>query len=432
MMWIYKIASAFLVLFSTQIVNTYLTAFLNRQPQAGRAKWGAWTLYLLMHFYMAATDALHPLFVLVLNIILVFFICQTSYTGTIKRKIFLSSILYSVWMLDEIAVNYILGFAGVTTYAYSFVTGTAISQMIMYTFVHALKRCKKSRMLEDISLKYWFQLLIVPIVTMYVMHNIYHYFTLLNRNDTFFLLTPVLMLLVNYIIFDVYDKLGNQLETEKKNLAYEQQITLCNKQAAERELAYEETRQLRHDLTDYLIDLETEIRSGNISNAEKKIEDLINRNKIYRQEISRSGNLVIDSLINYKYSIAQVQGIDMKCHVFVPEKLPFVGSDLCIILGNLIDNAQEAVACLPEEKRQIRIGVVLRRRTLNITIKNNYQENVRKDKTGQLITSKPDKKNHGIGLSSVQRAVEKYNGELITETENGCFQAMVLLYLPEK
>lgn len=50
------------------------------------------------------------------------------------------------------------------------------------------------------------------------------------------------MILINYVTFDVYDKLGSHLETEKKNLAYEQQIALCNKQAAEREAAYQETR----------------------------------------------------------------------------------------------------------------------------------------------------------------------------------------------
>ena len=38
----------------------------------------------------------------------------------------------------------------------------------------------------------------------------------------------------------------------------------------------------------------------------------------------------------------------MKCYVFVPEQISFDGADLCIILGNLIDNAMEAAGNLPE------------------------------------------------------------------------------------
>lgn len=77
--------------------------------------------------------------------------------------------------------------------------------------------------------------------------------------------------MVNYVTFDVYDKLGRQQETEKRNLAYEQQIALCNKQAAERETAYQETRRVRHDLNGYLVDLKAAIQSGELKEAEKRL-----------------------------------------------------------------------------------------------------------------------------------------------------------------
>ena len=101
------------------------------------------------------------------------------------------------------------------------------------------------------------------------------------------------MIMVNYITFDVYDKLGSQQETEQRNLAYEQQIALCNKQAAERETAYQETRMVRHDLNGYLVDLKAAIQSGKLKEAEKKIDTILKNNQIYRNEVSRSGNLVI-------------------------------------------------------------------------------------------------------------------------------------------
>ena len=70
--------------------------------------------------------------------------------------------------------------------------------------------------------------------------------------------------------------------------------------------------------------------------------------------------------------------------------------------------------------------------SLTIMVQNPYERKIRRNDSGQLLTSKKDSINHGIGLSSVQSwKVDKYNGELLTDYENGLFRATVLLYLPE-
>ena len=66
--------------------------------------------------------------------------------------------------------------------------------------------------------------------------------------------------------------------------------------------------------------------------------------------------------------------------------------------------------------------------SLSIVVKNPYEGKILEDRNGQLLTNKPDKKNHGIGLDSVRRAVGRYNGELLAEYGNGMFRATVLLY----
>lgn len=330
-------------------------------------------------------------------------------------------------MLVEIATNYMLGKLGNTTVPSSFLVGSIISKLIMYIAVHIFKRLHKKDFSTGISQKYWIRLCFVPVVTIYIIHNTF-FLTARNQRNIFFLLTAVFMILVNYIVFDVYDKLGSQLDTEKKNLVYEQQIALCNKQAAERENAYQETRRVRHDLNGYLVDLKASIQSGRFEDAEAKIDNILSHNSLYGDEVSRSGNLVIDSLINYKYSLAQKEGIEMKCYVFVPETLDFDGADLCIILGNLLDNALEAVKNLPAEKGRIELSMSQVKGSLSIVVKNPYEGKILEDRNGQLLTNKPDKKNHGIGLDSVRRAVGRYNGELLTEYGNGMFRATVLLY----
>ena len=373
------------------------------------------------------SNASQPLLILSINIFLVFIIYKSLYHVNSKAALFCAGIFYALWMLVEVATNYVLGKTGIASMSYGFIVGNVISKIIMYISVHILKRC---RMCTDISFKYWARLFFIPLVTIYVIHNTF-YLTSQNQRNIFFLITTILMILVNYVTFDVYDKLGSQQETEKRNLAYEQQIELCIRQAAEREAAYQETRRVRHDLKGYLVDLKAAIQSGKLRDAEEKIDSILEHNQIYRNEVSHSGNLVIDSLINYKYSLARKEMIDMKCYVFVPEQMPFDGADLCIILGNLLDNAMEAAGSLPEGQRHMEVSVSQVKGSLSIKVRNPYRGNIRTDSRGQILTGKRESRNHGIGLDSVRRTVKKYNGELLICHENQTFNAVVLLYPPE-
>ncbi len=335
-----------------------------------------------------------------------------------------------MWMLVEVMAGSLLLLAGIGDKEYFFVVGSIVTKIVMYVLTQILKHiCRPS---SDVQMPfgYWFQLLLVPVVTIFIIHNTYC-ITSKNGSGVFFSLTVIFLLIINYISFEVYDQLGKQADIERRNLVYEQQITLCNRQAAERENAYQESCALRHDLKDYLISLKVLLESGETEKVREEIECMLEENRIYRKEVSHCGNIIVDSLINYKYSLAQNEGINMKCQVLVPETLPFEGTDLCIIMGNLLDNAIEAVRHLPTEKQEIDLAVKITKGILNFVVENPYQGIIKENRQGQILTGKKDGQNHGIGLSSVRRAVEKYNGELRVQYEENIFRAVVMLYLPE-
>lgn len=426
----YELLNILMVLFSALIANTYLGAFRNHKKTFCRIRHLSWIAYILFQYLVMLSNASYPLAVLIINILLIFVIYKCLYHVENKTALFRASILYVLWMLVEVGVSYVLGKAGTSAVPYGFILGNVVSKIIMYILMHTLNHCGRNNTIEDISFKYWARLFFIPVVTIYIIHNTFC-LTSQNQRDIFFLLTTILMILVNYVTFDVYDKLGKQLETEKKNLVYEQQIMLCNRQSAEREAAYQNTRRVRHDLNEYLVDLKIAIQSGKLNEAEEKIDVMLDYNRIYRNEISHSGNLIIDSLINYKYSLALKEGIDMQCHIEIPDQLPFSGADLCIILGNLLDNAIEAVSNLPNGQRLVDVSVSQVKGSLSITVQNPYRGNPQRSRTGQILTIKKDHLNHGIGLSSVQYSVDKYSGELQTVYENELFKTTVLLYPPE-
>lgn len=107
--------------------------------------------------------------------------------------------------------------------------------------------------------------------------------------------------------------------------------------------------------------------------------------------------------------------------------------DMVTILGNAVDNAVEALSQLPEG--QERIVYIKTARYANMAVlRISNQFAGRLDMSdGVLHTGKSDPNMHGIGLSSIQKAVKRYGGSAETEFENegGWFRLMILIPIPE-
>ena len=91
-----------------------------------------------------------------------------------------------------------------------------------------------------------------------------------------------------------------------------------------------------------------------------------------------------------------------------------------------MDNAIEGTQKLKEEERQIYLEMMLKVDNLFILIKNPCMEQSLMKKGGHFLTTK-NEEGHGMGLLSVKRAVEKCQGSIYTNVENGIFQASVML-----
>ena len=85
------------------------------------------------------------------------------------------------------------------------------------------------------------------------------------------------------------------------------------------------------------------------------------------------------------------------------------GADICLILGNLLENAVEAAERV-KKKKYIKIQMKYDKGNLLIFLMNSYQGQLIKMKDERLKSTKSDAGNHGVGLPSVYRAAAKYNG----------------------
>lgn len=141
----------------------------------------------------------------------------------------------------------------------------------------------------------------------------------------------------------------------------------------------------------------------------------------------RSGNINVDAILNSKLSLAEKSGISIKCDAALPDRLSVSAVDLCVVLGNLIDNAVEACEKIEKrDKRFLRIYLCVMKSQLYISVSNGTDELVRKlDK--EYISNK--RGNHGYGLKRIDDIAEKYNGYINRQNEPGVFATELLLPL---
>ncbi len=128
-----------------------------------------------------------------------------------------------------------------------------------------------------------------------------------------------------------------------------------------------------------------------------------------------------DAILNSKLSIATAKNIKVKAEARIPVSLTVSELDLCIVIGNLLDNAIEACSALPEEERLIRIYMEMKGNYLYLSLTNTAEG----QKKHSFKTTKGE--GHGFGLARVDAIVKKYGGYLTRASEDGAFSTEVLL-----
>ena len=108
------------------------------------------------------------------------------------------------------------------------------------------------------------------------------------------------------------------------------------------------------------------------------------------------------------------------------DPLPILDTDLCILIGNSMENAIEACKKLPPERRSIRFHMKKMAGNLIMTSDNSYDGSLMCEGE-RFLSTKRQGKQEGIGLRSIRSIAEKYRGELRIETKDDTFMLSVML-----
>lgn len=205
----------------------------------------------------------------------------------------------------------------------------------------------------------------------------------------------------------------------QKNAYYEKQLDLMD-------FSLKSTRSLRHDMKNHLATIYTSLNNGYVEQAQKYIEDVMN---VYKTNNGiASGNFAIDSILNFKNQEANQNGVDIVFDIDIPSNISIKPYDAAIILGNLLDNAIEAVVKSDVIDKKINCNIKFNKGVLLIDIKNSFDGNIL-HKGNEFITTKSDKNMHGLGLKNVKASVEKYNGSIDIDHNNDTYEVDIMLYV---
>lgn len=205
----------------------------------------------------------------------------------------------------------------------------------------------------------------------------------------------------------------------------EYQSDLMKKHCDEVENIYKTMRGWRHDYHNHI---QTLLALCDDKERTKEYLWKLNDDLISVDTVIKTGNVMVDAILNSKISLLKSRGISVNAKAIVPSELPVSEVDLCTVIGNLLDNAMEAVLHQTEDDdRFIRVFIGILKEQLYISVYNSTCGELKKIKNTYVSTKRS--KNHGFGLMSVDRIVKKNKGFINRQNEEGVFATEVLLPL---
>ena len=163
------------------------------------------------------------------------------------------------------------------------------------------------------------------------------------------------------------------------------------------------------------------LENGEVGEGKKEIETLLQQMTAAEQKIF-TANAVVNGILNLKLQKMEMAQIEYEFDIHIPEQLKIQGTDLGVLLGNLLDNAIEACQEFQGEKK---IRLLIEYQNSGVVI---HCENPCNEDTETLQTKKKDKINHGFGMGSIAQIVKKYDGFWEYQMKSGLFKVTVNLW----
>lgn len=365
------------------------------------------------------------------NLCLMLLIIGSLYDGKLQNKIIVIFVIVIFGMTAEMIVGFIYMLMGADiidngiekrNMIYS---GSVISKVFCFLFVKVVIAISNTPKQVKIRLTEWLEVFAIPVGSLVIFH-------IISWDDYFAITTPkiavfAVLLLINLLSYYIYQKIQMQAEEMLENQLLKQQSEYYKARYEDAEKQWAALRKMRHDMkNNYVLHMHY-LENAQYDKLKESYEKLLEE-ATWEKRMIHTGNIGIDSIVNFKIEMAKEQNITVSCTTEIRSEIGADNGDMNILFGNLFDNAIEAVSKLSEEERCIDLKILADETAMLIEIGNPYDGNISRDVKGGITTIKRDKDNHGLGLKIIKGVVEKYHGMLDIHTDNQYFKTKVFMY----
>lgn len=222
--------------------------------------------------------------------------------------------------------------------------------------------------------------------------------------------------LVNVLLYLFIYQIQKLQKSKYELKLINERVVFEKKQFEDANAIWNNIRKVRHDLKNHFSVIKDCLERGEtvacydyINSIEQTVESM--------GTLIRSGNSVIDYMINSKLS--NLGGVQILISGCVGTFSDVTDADMVCILGNILDNAVEALQKVSGAKRLELYFSKMKQNRL-IICKNSVLDSVLENNEG-LLSTKKDPESHGLGHQIIESTVKKYGGFVGYFEEDGLF-----------
>lgn len=356
------------------------------------------------------------------------------YGGRTVKRLYLSAIITVLILLFEFLAALITSVInGVTMdtfteYLFFYMEQTVISKVILFAFIKIVGRRFIKPHDEDFPVPTLIVLMTLPAATFIVIMTMTYYDILDydHRNSVILLVAATALVAANiafvYLLEWQAKELNRQKEESIRRGQLENQVEYYKKTLEDRK----KYNRMMHDLKNELFALR-DILKKNSADGLERISAICK--EVSDKGVNYTQNDSLNALIYSKVSGLDEKEIAFTCHSVMSLKNSVDEMDLCVLVGNTLDNAVEA--CLACGGNYIDMTILQQNDYLVYKLVNPASRPDGSFPGGDgLSTTKPDGYAHGFGIKSCKRIAEKYSGRLNISVKNGIFTVDILLLNP--
>lgn len=190
----------------------------------------------------------------------------------------------------------------------------------------------------------------------------------------------------------------------------------------------EETRRLRHDMRHHIHLLYTLTESGELRQIREYLEQLLPMME-KKERLAYTANYALDAVLCHYALRAKQEHIELNIRASLPEKTVLPDDELCVVFGNLLENAVEA--CMRQTGGEAFINLSCGQdETRFFAVVDNSYEGTVDYQDGYYHSSK--REGVGISVESVKGIIRKHNGMAAFEPEEGIFKVSIMIPVPAR